>query len=64
MKAFLALCAAVAISGAFSACESDLPRTPGEPTTKFQRGITGQGTLYQQDQTGDPIIREQSRVGY
>ncbi len=64
MKAFLVVCAALAAGAIFSGCESDLPRTPGEPTAKLQRGITGQGTLYQPDQSGDPVIREQSRVGY
>lgn len=66
MKAFLALCTvAVAASAALSGCESDLPPTPGEPTAKLKRGLTGQGTLYQpEEQANDPIIREQTRVGY
>jgi hypothetical protein len=66
MKAFLAVCVAAFAAGTvLSGCESDMPRTPGEPTAKLQRGLTGQGTLYQpEEQANDPIIREQPRVGY
>ena len=64
MKAFLALLSAVAFALLFTGCESDLPPAPSEVPAKLQRGVTGQGTLYQPDRTGDPLIREQSRVGY
>ncbi len=45
-------------------CESDLPPQPSGVPNKIQRGMTGQGTLYQPDRSGDPIIREDTRVGY
>ncbi len=62
MKAFLA---SVLFSGACLAlvgCETELP--PDRAAAhKIERGITGQGTVYQPDKSNDPIIREQSRVG-
>jgi len=65
MKAFLVLLSATAAGVLFSACESDVAPDPAnDPGQKLQRGVTGQGTLYQPDRTGDPLIREQSRVGY
>ena len=64
MKATPALLGAAAIGLLFSACETELPPQPAnQATTKLQRGISGQGTLYQPDTTSDPIIKEQSRVG-
>jgi hypothetical protein len=48
----------------FAGCESDLPPEPSAVPGKIQRGVTGQGTLYQPDRSGDPIIREDTRVGY
>lgn len=47
-------------------CESDVPPSSSDENAgaALQRGITGQGTLYQPDRTNDPLIREQSRVGY
>lgn len=45
-------------------CESDLPPEPARVPNKIQRGMTGQGTLYQPDRSSDPIIREDTRVGY
>jgi hypothetical protein len=61
MKAFLTLLCTV--SGlALTSCESDV--APGsEVPEKFERGIRGQGTLYQPDRSNDPEIREESRVG-
>ncbi len=47
---------------ALAGCENEIPPSK-EPTNKFQRGISGQGSVYQPDVTNDPIIREQSRVG-
>ncbi len=57
---FTILCAT---SGLFLAgCESDV--APGsEVPGKLERGIRGQGTLYQPDRSNDPEIREESRVG-
>ena len=48
----------------FASCESDMPPEPSAVPSKLQRGMRGQGTLYQPDRTGDPVIREESRVGY
>ncbi len=63
MKTFLASILLVGACLAFAACENDLP--PGEPAAqKLERGVTGQGTVYQPDKSNDPLIREQTRVGY
>ena len=59
MKAFLA---SVILGGAILSvvgCESDVP-----PSRKVERGLTGQGALVQPDRSEDPIIRENTRVGY
>jgi hypothetical protein len=48
----------------FVGCENDLPPQPSQVPAKLERGISGQGTLYQPDRSADPVIREQSRVGY
>jgi len=54
------LCASAGLF--FAGCESDV--APGsEVPEKFERGIRGQGTLYQPDRSNDPEIREESRVG-
>lgn len=54
----------VALLAAMVGCESDLPPERSEVANTFQRGVRGQGTLYQPDRSNDPLIREQSRVGY
>jgi hypothetical protein len=60
MKAIRAL---ILIALGFAGCESDVP--PAEDAAnKLERGLTGHGTVYQPDRSNDPIIREQSRVGY
>jgi hypothetical protein len=61
MKALLTLlCVAGGLS--LAGCESDV--APGsEVPGKLQRGIRGEGTLYQPDRSNDPEIREESRVG-
>ncbi|MHA3775133.1 hypothetical protein ACXR0O_26725 [Verrucomicrobiota bacterium sgz303538] len=65
MKAFLAFLSAAIASVILVGCESDVAPDPAsEAGRKLQRGVTGQGTLYQPDRTGDPMIREQTRVGY
>ena len=59
MKAILA---SVILGGAvwsLAGCESDVP-----PARKVERGLTGQGALVQPDRSEDPIIRENTRVGY
>ncbi len=64
MQRVLLLLGALAAAALLPACESDLPPQPSQVPGKLERGITGQGTLYQPDRTADPMIREQSRVGY
>jgi hypothetical protein len=66
MKVFLA---SIVLAGAgvlLTGCETDVvpDTTKPTPAQKFQRGVTGQGSLYQPDHGGDPVIRENSRVGY
>jgi len=63
MKAILS---SIAIAGAFAltaGCESDVPPAQDAGHT-LERGLTGQGKLVQPDRSNDPIIREQTRVGY
>lgn len=65
MKAILA---SIALAGAglvLCGCETDLPpdTTKPNPAEKLQRGVTGGGTLTQPDRSGDPVIRENTRVG-
>ena len=64
MKVILFALSALAANFLLAGCESDLPPQPSQVPTKLQRGITGQGTLYQPDRGSDPMIREESRVGY
>jgi hypothetical protein len=64
MQRFLVLFALAALVVLLQGCENDLPPQPSQVPGKLERGITGQGTLYQPDRSNDPLIREQSRVGY
>lgn len=65
MKALLAVLSAATASALLVGCESDVAPDPaGQPSEKLRRGVTGQGVLYQPDRSGDPVIRENSRVGY
>ena len=64
MKAFALPLSALAAVFLLTGCETDLPPQPSAVPGQLQRGISGQGTLYQPDRTSDPIIREESRVGY
>lgn len=62
MKALIALVLLAGVSLALVGCETELP--PGEVAAKkLERGLTGQGTVYQPDKSNDPIIREETRVG-
>ena len=66
MKVILA---SIVLAGAgvlLSGCETDLApdSTKPNPAEKFQRGATGQGSLSQPDRSEDPVIRENTRVGY
>jgi hypothetical protein len=63
MERFLLMLALLAGCVLLPGCESDLPPEPSQLPGKLERGITGQGTLYQPDRGSDPLIREQSRVG-
>ena len=60
MKAILA---SVLIVLGCVGCESDVPPAH-DAANKLERGLTGHGTVYQPDRSNDPMIREQSRVGY
>lgn len=65
MKAILAFLSAAFASVVLVGCETDVPPDPAsDPGEKLRRGVTGQGTLYQPDRSGDPLIRENTRVGY
>ena len=65
MKAILASIALAGAGLAFSGCETDVPPDTAKPTPgeKFQRGVTGHGTLSEPDRSSDPVIRENTRVG-
>jgi hypothetical protein len=63
MKAFLT---SIVLAGAglvFVSCESDVPPDRTAPR-KFQNGPLIDGTLSQPDRSEDPVIRENTRVGY
>lgn len=63
MKACLLPLGALAVV-LLAGCETDLPPQPSGVPTKLERGIKGQGTLYQPDRSEDAFIREDTRVGY
>ena len=51
----------LALAGlSLSGCESDVPPDPAAK----QHGLTGHGSLVQPDKSEDPVIRENTRVGY
>ena len=63
-----AILASIFFAGAFlvlAGCESDMPPNPNSTNgvNKFERGISGKGTLSEPDRSDDPIIRENTRVG-
>lgn len=63
MKAILASVCALSACLLLPGCESDVP--PAQTTgNKLERGLRGEGSLVQPDRSNDPIIREQSRIGY
>jgi len=63
MKAIFAVILVASACLALVGCESDVP--PAQDTgNQLQRGLSGQGTIVQPDRSSDPIIREQTRVGY
>ncbi len=65
MRAIIALIFLTGACLALGGCESDLPpsTTQSNPANKFERGISGQGTLTQPDKSDDPIIKENTRAG-
>jgi hypothetical protein len=63
MKAIFATILLASICLGFAACESDLPPA-SEVGDRFERGVVGQGTLTQPDKSEDPLIKENTRVGY
>jgi hypothetical protein len=66
MKSILASLCLAAAGVLMTGCESDVPPSASDNSgaEKLRRGVTGQGTLVQPDRSEDPLIREQSRVGY
>jgi homogentisate 1,2-dioxygenase len=59
MKAILATILLTLAGLSFSGCESDVP-----PDTTPKKGPIGDGSLVQPDKSEDPVIREETRVGY
>ena len=66
MKTFVTTIFLAAAGLTLTGCESDVPPSASDSNgaEKLKRGVTGQGTLVQPDRSEDPLIREQSRVGY
>lgn len=60
MKALIASILLASACLVFSGCETD---PAAEVGAKFERGIRGEGTVYENDDANDPIIRERSHVG-
>jgi hypothetical protein len=60
MKDFVATLLLVVAGFAFSGCETDVPPDPNAK----RGGPTGRGEIVQPDKSDDPIIRENTRVGY
>jgi hypothetical protein len=64
MRAILASIFLAGVCLALGGCESDVPpATRDNGVNKFERGISGQGTLTQPDKSDDPIIKENTRAG-
>ena len=66
MKSIFAVLLLVIATLVLSGCESDVPPSGADEAAgeKLKRGVTGQGTIVQPDRSEDPVIREQTRVGY
>jgi hypothetical protein len=63
MKAIFACFFCAVFCAALSACHRE--DSPAQRVAaKLQRGLRGDGTLYQPDHSNDPIVRETSRVGH
>ena len=63
MKVFLIFLSAIAMLFALQGCESELPPdnsgngiNPAKVPDRMERGLTGQGTLYQPDRSSDPLL--------
>jgi hypothetical protein len=65
MRAFLASISLAGACLALASCESELPPNPPSASgvNKFERGISGKGSLNEPDKSDDPVIRENTRVG-
>ena len=61
MKAIFASILLTLASLLFSGCESDVPP---DPAARHRGPGVGGGSLVQPDKSGDPLIREETRVGY
>ena len=65
MKAIVALVIVCVAGALFTGCEKDVPPDhTSDAAAKLKRGVAGEGTVYQPDRSADPIIRENTRVGY
>jgi hypothetical protein len=66
MRSIFAALLLVTASLVLFGCESDVPPSAADEAAgdKLRRGVTGQGTIVQPDRSEDPVIREQTRVGY
>ena len=66
MKALVASIILATAGILLTGCESDVPPNAADNNgaEKLKRGATGQGTIVQPDRSEDPLIREQTRVGY
>jgi hypothetical protein len=63
MKAIFACCFCALFCAVLPACHRE--DSPAQRVAaKLQRGLTGDGTLYQPDHSNDPIVRETFRVGH
>lgn len=60
MKALPTLILVVLAALTFSGCETDVPPDPAAR----RNGPLGDGEIIQPDKSGDPLIRENTRVGY
>lgn len=66
MKLILASIVLAATGLLFSGCETDVSPDHNRPNAaeRFHRGMRGEGQITQPDRSGDPLIRENTRVGY
>ncbi len=64
MKAILLTLLSAGAALVLAGCESDVPPARHQSGSSLERGIRGEGRLTQPDRSDDPLIRENTRVGY